>query len=239
MILKVLGNWASVILCSMVAATAVLLWYPVTLCYDSSRNSLHRIAILWAKSICFLNRWDFEIQGQENIPTLEKAVVVVANHTSQADILALFLMDFPFRWVSKHTLFRIPLMGWAMWCVGYVSLNRNDKKSQMDCMKKSHEHLSEGKSMVFFPEGTRSLDGKMLSFKSGAFRLAKSAGVDILPVTLLGTEKLLPKGKFAPGRTKVVIVVHPIINSRGAEMLELMAQSRAVIEASLQPSDRQ
>ena len=232
---EVACTWVSVTLCAILFSALVLLCFPFALIFDPGRNSLHWLGTRWAMTIVRLNsRWRFEITGKENIPTLARSFVVVSNHKSQADILALFLMDFPFRWLSKHTLFQIPLLGWAMWCVGYVAVNRRDKDSQARCMKESRKHLSEGKSMVFFPEGTRSNDGTMLPFKSGAFRLALDAGVDILPVTLIGTEKLLPKGRLVPQKTHVKIIVHPLISSQGKSLEELKAESRKVIQTALE-----
>jgi 1-acyl-sn-glycerol-3-phosphate acyltransferase len=158
---------------------------------------------------------------------------VVSNHASQADILAIFLLNFPFRWLSKHSIFRIPFMGWAMWCTGYVSVNRKDKESQRKCFAASKQHLSEGKCMVFFPEGTRSRNGDLLPFKSGAFRLAKEANVDILPVSLIGTKELLPKGQLKPNQARVKIIVHPLLSTHGKHLEAVMTEARTIISRPL------
>ena len=228
--------WASAILSSIFFASLVLICYPIVRPLQPGRHALHAIAEAWARTILFLNPWwDFTIEGAENIPDKEYPVVIVANHKSQADILAMYLLGLRFRWVAKESLYRIPFLGWGMKAVGYVSIKRSDRASQAKCMEQSALHIREGKSMLFFPEGTRSAKGELLNFKNGAFRLAADCKADVLPVTLLGTERLLPKGSMFPSVAKIRIIVHPRIKSEGKAADELTKQCRETIASALAP----
>lgn len=87
-------------------------------------------------------------------------------------------------------------------------INRVDRRSQLDCLKQCGELLKQGASVLFFPEGTRSKDGKMHEFKKGAFSVASKAKVPVIPITLIGTGDLMPNAKeymLYPGRVEVVI----------------------------------
>jgi 1-acyl-sn-glycerol-3-phosphate acyltransferase len=99
----------------------------------------------------------------------------------------------PFKWVSKSSVFRVPFLGWNMTLNGYVPITRGAADSVRRMLTRCKELLAQGSPVLFFPEGTRSADGKLQIFRDGAFRLAKSAGVPVIPVALTGTHETLPK----------------------------------------------
>ena len=146
-----------------------------------------------------------------------------------ADILALFIVSTRFRWLSKASLFKIPLFGWAMSAVGYVPVLRGSKRSTERCMRISARHLKKGTPMVFFPEGTRSKTGELGQFKNGAFRLAVSLGIPIVPITINGCAELLPKGSLLPKVASVTIHIHECISPKNLSADELMLKARSVI----------
>jgi len=226
--------WTVVPLLTIVFASLVILLSPVAILIDKKRDLLHNLATLWARSIVFCNPWwTFEIQGAENLPPIDTPVVYVANHQSQADILSVFLINRQFRWLAKDSLFRVPFLGWAMTAAGYVPVKRGERNSQSECFKRSREHLNNGTSMLFFPEGTRSKNGKLLPFKNGAFRLANQAGVAIVPITLQGANNLLPKGSLIPAVAKVRIKIHQAISSTEKSESELLEAARSAIDSDL------
>ena len=107
-----------------------------------------------------------------------------------------------------------------MFLTGHVMINRVDRRSQLECLKACGELLKRGASVLFFPEGTRSKDGKMHAFKKGAFSVAAKAGVPVIPITLVGTGDLMPNKKeylLYPG--KVEVIVHPQVPASTADAM--------------------
>lgn len=240
------GMWRAFILfftifwSSIFFATLVLLLRPLAAFVDPERHFLHRIAVSWARTIVWFNPWwKFRIRGKDRIPPDDVPVVFVANHQSQSDIIAIFMMGAQFRWLSKDSVFRIPFIGWAMRAIGYVAVRRGDKSSHFQCMEDSKAHLRRGTSMVFFPEGTRSRDGTLAPFKMGAFKLASEAGVPVVPITLVGTHRLLPKGSWYPRGAEVDVVVHDWIESRGLSADELASRARKAVAGALPTAGRE
>jgi 1-acyl-sn-glycerol-3-phosphate acyltransferase len=133
--------------------------------------------------------------------------VVVSNHQSQADIPALSLLPWEMKWVAKKELFDLPVMGWLMRMAGDIPVDRKDPKSRSTVLGRATRVLRHGTSVMFFPEGTRSRDGRVKTFRDGAFRLAIQAGVPVLPVAIDGTMNALPKHGWQFSRADVRIAV--------------------------------
>jgi len=134
----------------------------------------------------------------------------VANHQSLLDILVLFRLFVHFKWVSKVELFRTPCVGWNMTLNRYIRLRRGDPESITTMMRDAERTLAEGSSLMIFPEGTRSADGRLKPFKHGAFTLALRARVPLLPIVIEGTSDALPKRGFVlQGRHAIRIRVLP------------------------------
>jgi 1-acyl-sn-glycerol-3-phosphate acyltransferase len=133
---------------------------------------------------------------------------MVANHQSLLDILVLFRIFAHFKWVSKIENFRIPVIGWNMALNRYIELVRGNKTSILRMLEACRQTLASGSSIMIFPEGTRSPDGRLRSFKPGAFELAKSTGRPILPILVEGTAEALPKRGFVlQGRHEIRVSV--------------------------------
>jgi 1-acyl-sn-glycerol-3-phosphate acyltransferase len=232
---SVLYTWSIIPLLTVFFASAVVTCLPVALLFDRKRNILHHIATRWAKSIVLFNPWwKFVMEGEENLPAGDEAVVYVANHQSQADILVVYLIGRQFRWLAKDSLFKVPFLGWAMSAAGYVRVKRGDRRSHVECMRRSAAHLKAGTSMLFFPEGTRSKDSRLQVFKGGAFKLAKETNVAVVPITIQGATRLLPKGSIVPSAARVVITVHPKIDSGPLTVEEIMQTAREFIRTKLE-----
>lgn len=226
--------WISVMILTVIVACAVLIAFPFVYLIDKERHTLHGMANGWGKLIKQLNPWwTFQIVGKENLAKNGEPVIYVANHQSQADILALFILNTRFRWLSKASLFKIPFLGWGMTAVGYVPVKRGDKKSGEKCMKLSAAHLKNGTPMVFFPEGTRSKNGVLGQFKTGAFRLAKALHVPVVPITVDGCSDLLPKGSWIPKKAHVTITIHEKIETENLDVEQIMEKARFLIASKL------
>jgi len=171
---------------------ALTIWL-LTVWWDKRLVILQQFTCFWGSFYTWLMPlWRIKIDGRKNIRTGAK-YVVVSNHQSQLDILVNFRLFFHYKIVSKSEMFRIPCMGWNMTLNRYIMLKRGNKESVAEMMKRCEETLEEGSSVLLYPEGTRSKDGKIQKFKHGAFALAKKMQVPILPIIITGTSEALPK----------------------------------------------
>ena len=163
--------------------------------------------------------------------------MLVANHLSLLDILVLFRIFTHFKWISKIENFRVPFIGWNMRLNEYIALRRGDRQSVEQMMVASERTLREGNSIMMFPEGTRSADGRMKAFKPGAFELAKRTGSPIQPILLRGTADALPKRGFVlQGRHPIRVTVLDAIPPERFEQLtteQLRDQVHALMAEAL------
>ena len=136
--------------------------------------------------------WSVTAAGREKIRR-DTNYIVVSNHQSQLDILVAFRLFFPFKWVSKAEVFKLPFIGWNMVLNRYIRLKRGDKESIRSMMAACERALDQGCSVFFFPEGTRSKTGELRPFKPGAFILAHQKKLPILAIAINGTKNALPK----------------------------------------------
>jgi 1-acyl-sn-glycerol-3-phosphate acyltransferase len=197
--------------------------FIVTAPFDRTRAFGHWYAQRWGRLVLKLNnRWSTEVRGIERIPP-NKPLVIIANHQGMGDIMMAFCLEHHFKWISKRSNFLVPFMGWFMFHAGYIPLVRGKRDSIEQCMAKARWWLEQGVSVLFFPEGTRSLDGVVKPFKKGAFKLALDAGVDILPMAISGTLNALPKGtwKFSDEHVTMRILVGEPIATAGVREEEI------------------
>lgn len=176
--------------------------------------------------------WRRKIEGLENIDK-KKSYVIVINHNSMVDILALYFLPLNFRWVSKREVFRIPYVGQLLTIHGDIAI---DRSKGADSMRKVTEDgkmwIGRGASIAMFPEGTRSKSGEIGRFKQGAFALAKEAGVEILPVVMHGTRTVLNKFYLVNWRNALKVSVLPPISAEevaATPMPELMEKTRTMM----------
>lgn len=202
----------------IVLATCIVLWLPamalarlVTARSDPGRYTVglmfRKIAVVTAA----LNPlWRFRRSGTP--PTdPRRPYVVVANHESFADILLISHLPWEMKWLSKAEMFRIPFLGWLMRLAGDIPVRRGEGRSAVEALQACRKVLAARVSVMIFPEGTRSASGEMLPFKDGAFRLAVTTGVPILPLAVTGTGSALPKRGFLLGRSHAQVrVLEPV-----------------------------
>jgi 1-acyl-sn-glycerol-3-phosphate acyltransferase len=173
-----------------------LVIFLITLPFDPDRRVLHLYSSGWAQLYFWVNpAWRLKIRGRDKLPW-KGAAVIVANHESLADILVLFGLYRPFKWVSKASVFKVPFIGWNMRLNGYVPLVRGNKESILKMLAHCEKWLRRGVPVLIFPEGTRSPDGEVKAFKDGAFQLATQVGCPVIPVAVAGTARTLPKHGF-------------------------------------------
>ncbi|HSO20945.1 MAG TPA: lysophospholipid acyltransferase family protein [Desulfosarcina sp.] len=164
--------------------------------FSRTGDSLHLMARFWANSILWVSRVRITVSGTEKLdPT--RSYIYMPNHQSNADIpLLLGRLPVQFRWLAKAELFKIPIFGRAMRGVGYISIDRSNRKSAFESLARAADTIRNGTSVLIFPEGTRSREGGILPFKKGGFVLAVDAGVPIVPIVIHGTRDIIPKGRL-------------------------------------------
>ncbi len=173
------------------------LWAIVLSAFDRKGKLGHfYCAVPWAKVVLWICGVKVDVKGLENVDS-EVPRVYVTNHQSYFDIFALFAyLPVSFRFIVKEELMRIPLFGFAMKSAGHVALDRTDHRKAVKSMKEAAEKMDRGISMLIFPEGTRSEDGKLQTFKNGGFRLALKVGCDVVPVAIINSRHIVPKGSL-------------------------------------------
>lgn len=195
-------------------------------------------AVTWARLLTWLTPMAVTVKGAEHADR-NRTYVVVCNHQSQYDILLIYgWLDLDLKWVMKQELRKIPAVGFGCEKAGHIFIDRNNPRSARAAVTKALARLGDGVGILFFAEGTRSRDGKLLPFKKGAFRLALEQQLPILPVTVAGTRDILPAKtlRLFPGRGTMVI--HPAIETQGlgADQADaLLQQTRAAIASALPP----
>lgn len=137
-----------------------------------------------------------------------RGYLFLANHQSYFDIPVL-LAALPGRvtFAAKKNLFRIPVFGWSIRAAGFIPVDRENRRQAMEVFAAASARLKRGASVLFFPEGTRSRDGRIHDFQRGGFLVAQKAGAAIVPVGVAGTFDLLPRHRFSiqPGPVRVRI----------------------------------
>jgi len=165
--------------------------------FDKKGRLVHfHVAVPWAKGILKVCGLKVKVKGLENIDPA-KPHIYMTNHQSTVDIFAL-LASIPvdFKFIVKQELMRVPILGFNMRRAGYIGIERDDPRKAVTSMKAAAERINKGASVLIFPEGTRSIDGKLLPFKRGGFNLALKSRCDIIPVAISNSRLLAPKGSF-------------------------------------------
>lgn len=179
---------------------------------DPQLKLAHSLAGFWGRSLLSLTPGcEVTVFGRENIP-LDRPVIFMANHQSYVDVPALYFLKWQFKWMADVDLFRIPFFGWAMRMAGYVPVRRGSPQSGLRSLERAKRWLAGGISIFVFPEGTRSHTGQFGRFQTGGLRLAVSTGAEIVPVVLVGTRQLLPRGSwiFQVGIRPQIHVLPPV-----------------------------
>ena len=185
------------------AAVIVSLWDP------GGFRTYRWIGMTWTRFMLMLAGTRFKVIGVENLKTQDGPYVVVMNHQSYMDIPVIVQgLPFQVRFVSKRELLKIPFFGSAARRCGSIFIERSDRKDALSGLRAVGRTLKElGVSVVLAPEGTRSPDGRLLPFKKGAFVIAIEVGLPILPVTIEGTRKIMPKGSLSPSGGDVTLTI--------------------------------
>jgi 1-acyl-sn-glycerol-3-phosphate acyltransferase len=192
----------------------IVLWL-VSLPFDKDRRVIHTMINLNSFLIVHLiPLWKIKIEGKEKIDK-KRTYIIISNHQSILDILAINTLFLRLKWVSKIENLKVPVLGWYLRMADYIVIDRSNPVSRNLFYGKANEFLKRGISIMMFPEGTRSLDRKIHTFKRGAFKLAIDNNVAILPILIDGTGEILPKKgrQLGDGQIIYLKVLDPILPS--------------------------
>jgi len=180
-----------------------------------------------------------KIVGLDKID-LSRNYIFMSNHVSNLDP-PLLIPRLPFRQtvMVKKELFKMPILGPAMRLADFVPIDRRNREAAVAGVRDAEATVRKGLHMAVFPEGTRSRDGVLLPFKKGPFYLALETGTPIVPITILGTETLLPKGKTFARPGEVTVIFHPVVDPKEhPDRDELIQVVREAIASALPPGRR-
>jgi len=186
----------------------------------------------WSRFSSAFTPMTVEVIGRENID-INQSYVVISNHQSHYDIFVVAgWLSMDLKWVMKKELRKVPFIGWACEKLEFIIIDRSNRQKAIESLQSAKAKIVNGTSVMFFPEGTRSKDGQIGEFKKGAFKMALDLNLPILPITIIGTRKILASGSFnlMPGKAKMII--HKPISTEGMgdkNLTELIDLSRKII----------
>ena len=233
--------WTTMALTSIVITPFFLLVWVSTFWWDRRRVAAHMMGTFWAwhyQSLIVF--WKLRLEGRKKIPW-KRPVILVANHRSLIDILALYKLRRPFKWTSKDENFRLPFIGMVLSLTNSVRIKRESLRSGAQFLKQAENEIRKGSSILLFPEGTRSRTLDMRPFKEGAFKLAKKMECGVIPIVHTGSELTFDRGSWVlKGRTTIRIRVLDEIPPAEVSKLdtaELMQLVREKMEEGIRQLD--
>lgn len=204
----------------------------VSIPLDRSGKTYFWTGYFWSKVSLYISRVQVVVKGREFVAP-GSSYIFVTNHASMADIAAM-LLTFPrTRIMFKKELSYVPIWGWALRWGFHIMVDRARPGEAMKSIERAAAAIRTGGSVLLFAEGTRSPDGKLQPFKRGAFALAAKSGVPIIPVTINGSYRVMPKHTFAIQPSTIELIVNPPIPTAGIstreEEIGLMNSVRNII----------
>ena len=180
--------------------------------FDKRGYFAHACARMWARLILLTTRVSVETEGLERLEA-DRTYVFVSNHQSHYDTAVLFAtLPFQLRIIAKQSLGSFPFLGWHLRRTGHILVDRQhpDRRAILGWAKRL---TTNGLSLIVYPEGTRSDDGRVARFKTGSFHIALGAGLPVVPLSVVGTRQVMPKGRLAAHPAHVRVVVHDVIET--------------------------
>ena len=200
---------------------------------DRTGNAGHRCARAWSWLILKTTGVRVRVEGLGRLEP-GRSYVFAANHQSIYDIPILFAsLPFQLRIIAKDSLGRIPFLGWHLRGTGHVLVDRS--KPGAGVVKKMARLVAGGHSLIVFPEGTRSTDGAVARFKGGSFVIALQSGLPVVPISLVGSRRVMRKGRLMVCPGTVSLVVHDPIETAGVprdQVREFAASVREVVAST-------
>lgn len=194
----------------------------------------------WARFTCWLLGIRVKVVGRENIEP-KTSYIFVANHQGAFDIFSIYgYLDHNFKWLMKKSLENIFMVGAACRRAHHIFVDDSNIAAIKHTIEEAEDTLKDGMSLVIFPEGSRTWDGKMIPFKRGAFMLASEFNLPVIPITIDGSFKAMPRFTYNVRPVRITLTIHPPMcpGERGFNTKKLMAQCREAIEGALHEEDK-
>jgi 1-acyl-sn-glycerol-3-phosphate acyltransferase len=184
----------------------------------------------WSRTILALSGVRVRVLHPERL-RVGRGVVLVSNHESFADIVVLLAnVPLPVRFLAKRSVFNVPILGWSIRAAGFIPVDRGDRTRSGATVDAALDRLARGRSLVIFPEETRTRTGELLPFKKGAALLALKSGAPILPVGIAGTRRVLPRTTLLPTKGEVVLAAGELLTATGGSAKDRSALTEAARE---------
>jgi 1-acyl-sn-glycerol-3-phosphate acyltransferase len=206
---------------------------------SGNTDPIYKAGMLGARMALWLAGVRLDIHGLERIPR-DQPVVFMANHQSNSDPPALLPILPPVVVMVKKEFFRVPIIGSGMVARGFIPVDRRNREQALGAVEKGVQVLKGGKSFLVYPEGTRSPDGRLQRFKKGVFVMALKAGAPIVPISVSGSNKIMPKGKFVMRPGVVRISIHEPVATEGFTIADreiIIDQVRQAILSGLEKDE--
>ncbi len=228
----------------MITIIKILVLLPITVAlsvfalvvipFDRSGRIFRLSPWLWSKSILSIFGIRLSVEGFERLDAA-RSYVFVSNHASMFDIPTVVVaLKGRVNIVFKKELTRVPIWGWALRYGHFIMIDRSNAREALQSIERAAESIRKGNSVILFPEGTRTKDGKLQPFKRGAFALAVKSGVPVVPLTINGTFKIMPKGSLNIKPADISVVINDPLTIDGLDgktgELQLMDRVHAAIE---------
>ena len=211
----------------------------VSMLVDRRGRIAHSCARLWSSCILVTTGVRVHTRGREHVRA-EQSYVFVANHQSIYDFPILITsIPFQLRIIAKASLGAFPVLGWHLRYTGHLLIDR--ARAGRRTLRSVADLMHRGHSLIVFPEGTRSTGGKVLRFRRGLFRLAIEAGLPVVPVAVVGSRHVMPKGRLMTCPGQVELVVHAPMPTEGLDREDAQAlaeRARDVIAATVEGVER-
>jgi len=229
--------WITMAITSIIITPFFLLVWVSTFWWDRRRVATHMMGTFWAWHYqSLIPFWRLHLEGRKKIPW-KRPVVMVANHRSLVDILALYKIRRPFKWTSKDENFKLPFIGMVLSLTNSIRIKRESLRSGAQFLSQAETEITKGSSVMLFPEGTRSKTKEMRPFKEGAFLLAKKMKCGVIPIVHTGSEKTFDRGSWVlKGKAPIYIRILdeiPVEKVEKLEVKELMMLVREQMEEGI------
>lgn len=229
---------SAILFMAITIPVGALFAFPWTL-ITSDVRFLYWVGMRIASSTRRLTGTKIKVSGLEKIDPAG-TYIFMSNHVSNLDP-AILIPLIPRRSsvLVKKELWRIPILAKALDLASLVPVDRSNREAAIQSVKRASEVMRQGINMIVYPEGTRSLDGRLLPFKKGPFHLAAETGFPIVPITMLDTFEMMPKGKFAAKGGTARVIFHPPIDPKNFSSREDLTQAVENAIKSALPIERQ